>query len=201
MKTTAVTSVFNCMSGNSGLTEEFIYTKIATKGPLYEVLSSATTGVSRLGFIPMCILDNGRALRVFEGKHGILIARNGKAGQMSYLKPSNYTINDHAYILSLRDDFKKEKGIVTPDRERRFLLWFICTFQSRLYEYASKTANATWNKSDFLKMTIDLPTLEAIDETAKLYEDCLHTMSEAQQILNLLDGLLHKQISSTSEGT
>jgi len=107
------------------LTEEFIYTKLATKGTLYEVLSSSTTGMTRLGFVPMCVLDNDRTLRVFEGKHGILVARNGRAGQMTYLKPGNYTINDHAYILSVRDDFKKVANISTPDDERRFLLWFI----------------------------------------------------------------------------
>ena len=194
-----VSSVFDCMSGNSGLTEEFIYTKLTTKDTLYEVLSSATTGMSRLGFIPMCFLDNGKALKVFEGKHGILIARNGKAGQMTYLKPSAFTINDHAYILSLRNDFKKATNIVTPDQERRFLLWFICTFQSKVYEYTSKTANATWNKSDFMKMSINIPTQRKIEEVAKLYEDCLQTMNEAQQILDRLGTLLHKQMAASSE--
>lgn len=197
MKTIAVTSVFDCMSGNSGLTEEFIYTKLATKGTLYEVLSSSTTGMTRLGFIPMCILDNDRTLRVFEGKHGILVARNGRAGQMTYLKPGNYTINDHAYILSVRDDFKKVTNISTPDDERRFLLWFICTFQSRVYEFALKTDNATWNKTDFLTMSVGIPKAEEIAEIAKLYEDCLNIMDEAQEMSEKITELKSKSINTS----
>ena len=200
---TPVTSVFNCMSGNSGLTEEFIYAKLATKGTLYQVLSSSTIGLTRLGFIPMCTLDNGRVLRVFKGKHGILIARNGKAGQMTYLKPGNYTINDHAYILSLRDDFKKATGIPTPDDERRFLLWFICAFQSKVYEFASKTDNATWNKSDFLKMSIGIPKAEEILDIAKLYGDCLNILNEAQKLSERIAELKAKSINTadiTSKG-
>lgn len=194
MKTIPVTSVFHCMSGNSGLTEEFIYTKLATQGTLYEVLSSATVGITRLGFIPTCIMENGRPLRVFEDKQGILIARNGKAGQMTYLKPSKYTINDHAYILSLREDFRNEYGITTADSEKRFLLWFMCTHQSKVYEYSSKTANATWNKSDFVKMSVTIPDQVVIDKVAVLYEDSLQTMGRVQRLLDSLENLLRKQI-------
>ena len=186
------------MNGNNGLTEEFIYRKLAAKGTLYEVLSSATTGAARMGFIPVCVLDNGRALRVFEEKTGILVARNGKAGQMTYLKPGKYTINDHAYILSLLDNFKAEAKIATPDKERNFLLWFICTYQSVLYKFASKKDNATWNKSDFWGTSIDIPEPDKIDKVARLYEESLETMSRAQHVIDRLSALLEKQIGVPS---
>ena len=86
-----------------------------------------------MGYIPMCILDNGRPLKTFEGKPGILIAGNGKAGQMTYLEAGKCTINDHAYILSLADRFKEETGITSLSAERNLFLWFICTHQSLLY--------------------------------------------------------------------
>ena len=71
MNSKPAASIFDCMNGNTGLTEEFIYRTLATKDVLYEVLSSATAGAARMGYIPMCILDNGRPLKTFEGKPGI----------------------------------------------------------------------------------------------------------------------------------
>ncbi len=193
---TSVTSIFNCMSGNSGLTEGFIYTKLTTKGTLYQVLSGATSGMNKLGYIPICMLDNGKALRVFENKHGILVARKGKAGQMTYLKPGAYTINEDAYILSLRDDFKKTNNIASSEDERKFLLWFICVFQSRVYEFSSKSDNATWNKSDFLTMAVSIPRTEEIAEIAQLYEDCLNIMGKAQGISSRIAELRAKSIDT-----
>ncbi len=194
---TPVTSVFNCMSGNSGLTEEFIYTKLTTKGALYQVLSGATAGMNKLGSVPICMLDNGKTLRVFEKKHGILITRKGKAGQMTYLQPGAYTINEDAYILSLRDDFKKANNIASSDDERKFLLWFICSFQSRVYEFASKTDNATWNKSGFLTMAISISKAEEIAKIAQSYEDCLNIMNKAQVIAWRIAELKSKSINIT----
>ncbi len=195
MNIIAVTSVFDCMSGNSGLTEEFIYTKLATKGTIYEVLSSSTTGMTRLGFIPMCVLNKDKTLRVFEGKHGILVARNGKAGQMTYLKPENYTINDHAYILSLRDDFKISMGLTLPEDKQRFLLWFICVFQQKVYEFASKTDNATWNKSDFLEMSFSIPLKNEIERVAKLYNENLQIKERVNVLLSRINSLKKRTLS------
>jgi restriction endonuclease S subunit len=189
------TSVFKCMSGNPGLTEEFIYTKLTTKGSLYEVLSSATSGIARLGFIPVCTLGNGRTLRVFEGKQGLLVARNGKAGQMTYIKPGAYTINDHAYILSLRDDFKEEAGITTAGQERGFLLWFMYSFQEQMSSFASKAANATWNKSDFMKMNISVPPAQERDEIAKLYENCIHVKEGLDTLLSKVNSVSNRLLS------
>lgn len=192
-----VTSIFNCMSGNPGLTEEFIYKRLARKDVLFEVLSSATTGVTKMGFIPICTLDNGRILSTFEGKQGILIARNGKAGHMTYLEPGRYTINDHAYILSLKDKFKEHFGITNPTIEKQFLMWFICTQQSLLYSFASNTDNATWNKSSFLKASIVIPTNDRIEEIAVLYQESLQVIAAAQRVIDRANSLLSKQIAQS----
>ena len=34
----------------------------------------------------------------------LLIARNGKAGTMRYINLKNYTMNDHAYILTVKKE-------------------------------------------------------------------------------------------------
>ncbi len=189
------TKVFDCLSGNSGLTEEFIYSKVAQNEPLYQVLSSSTLGTTKLGFIPQCVI-NEKTLKVFEDKQAILVARNGKAGQMTYLKRGKYTINDHAYILSLKEDFKDVLDISTDEQERDFLLWFIHTYQSKFYEYSSTSDNATWNKSDFLKMEIDIPSPQYVSKMAKLYERCLYLLSHIQEAIQKLNDLQSKNIDT-----
>ena len=64
-------------------------------------------------------------------------------------------------------------------------MWFIYTFQEQISSFASKTDNATWNKSDFLKMCIPVPQLERWEEVAKQYEECI-------QVKERLDGLLSR---------
>ncbi|MBU5461825.1 hypothetical protein [Lachnoclostridium sp. MSJ-17] len=101
IKNFPIKKVIDCMSGNSGLTEEFIYSKSNIQGKKYTVLSSSTDNTTSMGEIPFCSI-NGKPIKVFENKEGLLVARNGKAGAITYLPPGGYTINDHAYIVSLK---------------------------------------------------------------------------------------------------
>jgi hypothetical protein len=73
-----ISSILDCMSGNSGLTEEFIYQQSLRDGKRYTVLSSSTEEDTKMGEIPLCEL-NGKPLKVFEQKEGLLVIRNGKA--------------------------------------------------------------------------------------------------------------------------
>ena len=63
------------------------YSYIPGKGQLeglrYPVLSSSTIEETRLGEIPMCDID-GKKLKVFEDREGILVIRNGKAGTVFF---------------------------------------------------------------------------------------------------------------------
>lgn len=102
-KDVPISDILDCLSGNSGLTEEVIYQKSQLEGKRYIVLSSSTKEETKLGEIPMCYI-NGKKLKTFEDKEGILVIRNGKAGATFYLEKGKYTINDHAYILYLKDD-------------------------------------------------------------------------------------------------
>jgi len=60
-----VNSLFDYMSGNSGLTEKTIYQKIPLKGDRYTVLSSSTDTSTKLGEIPKCKI-NEKEIKVFE---------------------------------------------------------------------------------------------------------------------------------------
>jgi restriction endonuclease S subunit len=79
-----VGDVFNCMNGNTGLTEKEVYQRICDPGNKYRILSSATSDETELGFVPIFHL-NGKLIKVFEGKEGILVSRNGKAGSSIFL--------------------------------------------------------------------------------------------------------------------
>lgn len=188
--------VFDCISGNSGITEEFIYAHILSDKLKYEVLSSSTIEATKLGAIPYCTNNNGEFISIFKDKLGILVARNGKAGLMTFLKKGNYTINDHAYILYLKEDFKKNSKIDSEAKEEIFLKWFICKYQYLLYHYSSKTDNATWNKTAFFKfseITVD-EEFEQI-EFSKRYDKIQNLLSELNSINNNLNNILEKTFS------
>ena len=80
-----ISKILDYLSGNSGLTEKEIYQKTPQKGKTYTVLSSSTSEDTRLGEIVMCEI-NGKKLKVFEGKKGILVIRKGKAGKTIFLE-------------------------------------------------------------------------------------------------------------------
>ena len=102
-KSIAISKCLNFLSGNSGLTEEFIYKKLNYEGPRYKVLSGSTDPKEYLGKVPLCTIQ-GRKLKIFNRKQGLLVTRKGKAGSIRYLDKGRYTINDDAYILYLRED-------------------------------------------------------------------------------------------------
>ena len=141
-KSVPVNSCIDYMSGNTGLTEEFIYQTLQLKGARYEVLSSATEERTMMGLVPICSIG-GKELKVFEGKEGLLVTRNGKAGRTRYLPPGKYTINDHAYIL-----FQKPTPKYQID-----LRWLSIQYRKEFLAYVSSADNGTWNMTGFFKYT------------------------------------------------
>ena len=78
--------IFECLSGNSDLTEEFIYKHVGLReNEMYTVLSSSTDETESMGLIPLCKNSKSQDIKVFKDRKGILVARNGKAGTMRYL--------------------------------------------------------------------------------------------------------------------
>lgn len=147
------------MSGNSGLTEECIYQTLQSSDDKYDVLSSATEDRTMMGKIPICLINN-KPLKTFEGKEGLLVARNGKAGNTRYLPPGKYTINDHAYILYNKNNSKYKIN----------LQWLAIQYKNHFLEYSSNSDNGTWNMSGFFKYTtIDIPSIDEQNKVVKLY--------------------------------
>ena len=145
----SIGQVFNCISGNSGLTEREIYQKVSLGEEKYQVLSSSTLDDTELGQVPIFHL-NGKLIKVFQGLDGILVSRNGKAGSIRFLKSGKYTLTDHAYILHLRDDCPYEV----------LLKWFIIQYANTFFDYTSSSDNATWDMTGFFKnVKLDIPDI------------------------------------------
>src|SRR5208337_145040 len=156
-----ISQIVECLSGNSGLTEQVIYQNLCVEGERYLVLSSSTEEETKLGKIPTCQLKSGKPLKVFEDKEGILVIRNGKAGTTFFLEKGKYAITDHAYVLSLRDDCPYKVS----------LKWLMVQYRSRFLEYSSSSDNGTWNMTGFFEnVKIDIPVSGKQNQIVEAYE-------------------------------
>jgi len=172
------------MSGNTGLTEEAIYHTLQLETERYDVLSSATEERTMMGKMPMCMIE-GRALKVFENKPGLLVTRNGKAGQTRFLNPGKYTINDHAYIL-----FEKENSPYKID-----LRWLGIQYRRSFLSFASSSDNGTWNMTGFFRYTsLDIPYLDEQVALVKEVEKIQRQIDGIDTIICRFSSLLSKEI-------
>ena len=159
-KDVPISEILKSMSGNTGLTEETIYQKIAITGKRYTVLSASTDEETGLGQIPMCYID-GKKLKVFEDKEGILVIRKGKAGTTFHLSKGQYTITDDAYVLYQKNFIEYEID----------LKWLMYELQNIFLDYSSKADNGTWNKTGFFNnVTIDIPVIEEQNSIIPVYD-------------------------------
>ena len=181
-------SIRNCigyLSGNSGLTEEFLYNNIELKGKRYLILSSATQENNMLGEIPFCKIE-GRDLKVFpENKEGLLVIRKGKAGKTVFLSPGLFTLNDDAYILFVKDKCPY----------KIHLKWLSIQYREEFLSYASSSDNGTWNMTGFFEnVVIDIPDYDEQLEIVHLYKKAEDMKKRICQLTDKLSVLLNKEI-------
>lgn len=183
-----VKDVLDCMSGNGGLTEELIYSMSLLKGDKYEVLTASTTGDTAMGYITPCpITKDGRTkrMKVFENKDGLLVIRKGKAGSTRYLPKGRYTINDDAYILSVRSGCPYKVD----------LRWLALAYRSQFLAYASNSDNGTWNMTGFFdNVTLDIPAESEQKRLVQLVNEAQRCEDLLLAVQQKLDGLLKKEI-------
>lgn len=163
IKNVSISKCFNYLSGNTGLTVRTIHNCKSKKSDCL-VLSSSLLNDTSLGYIDSnTILPNGKSLKLFRNKEGIVISRNGYAGTMSYLKPDLYTLTDHAYILYKHENCKYDID----------LNWFILSYQKYIREkfLTTKQGNQTFVITKFFKeFTFDIPKIEFQKEIAETYK-------------------------------
>lgn len=179
-----ISKVIDCLSGNSGLTSEFIYNNINEGQLEYEVLSGATQEENLLGKVPKCEI-NGKKLRTFKNKDGLLVVRKGKAGKTRYLSVGNYTINDDAYILYIKDSCPY----------KIYLKWFEIQYATEIMAYSSSSDNGTWNKTGFFKNTlIDIPSEKEQEKVIELYDALRSRIVRIEKIKKEYEKILTKEV-------
>lgn len=180
-----ISTCIGYMSGNTGLTEECIYQNLQNPSEHYQVLSSATEEYTMMGEIPLCVI-NDRPLKVFEGKEGLLVTRNGKAGYTKYLDKGKYTINDHAYILFVKDDCPYQID----------LKWLATQYKQSFLDYSSSSDNGTWNMTGFFTYTqIDIPSYEEQLSLVSKYNFLYQRIEAIERIEEQYRNLLSKEIA------
>ena len=180
-----VTDLLDCLSGNTGLTEEYIYQNLPTSGGI-EVLSSSTKDITSMGYInENAVLPNGRKLKIYDGDSALLVARNGNAGATRYLTAGRYAMNDHAYILSVKPECKYKMD----------LRWFAIQYKDQFLQYASSADNATWNKTGFFEeVKVDIPSYEEQMQIVELYEKLQEKMDSILEIEKKVEHILSAEV-------
>ena len=185
-----IASVIDKMSGNSGLTEEFIYHAMQNQGEKYVVLSSATEDRTKMGEIPLCTINN-KPLKVFENREGLLVTRNGKAGMTRFLSKGKYTINDHAYILYVRDDSPYSID----------LRWLAIQYRTEFLQFTSSSDNGTWNMTGFFnQVKIDIPIIEEQKALVNIYDKLMYVQNIFSNLDTSVSRLFEKQVVVKENG-
>jgi len=180
-----LSKIIKFSGGNSGLTEEFIYNNQPNNmDERVPILSSATLKINLMGHISRFAKPNNKKLKIYNGPC-ILVTRNGYAGKMTYIHAGEFTINDHAYIITPRKEWK----------DKIDMRWFAYQYQELFYNLlTSKSDNATFNKEYAERQRIQIPGKLLQDNVAKkLFEldtilkelESIHTQIEAIKNSNI----------------
>ncbi len=189
-----VSKIFDCISGNSEITENNIYNSVISDIDKYTVLSSALDEDTQMGMISLSEIDTEKG--IFEDNIGILVSRNGKAGQMSFIEKGKYIINDHAYILTIKEDAYDVLRLGKVD----FIKWFIIKHQPLVNQYSTKNDNATWNKTSFFKFAqIEIPTKSEIKSYCKIFDKLQKFKNGISSQIKLIDNVLIKKLTYESK--
>lgn len=182
---------FTISGGNSGLTEGFIYNnQPVDEEDAATVYSSSTIDTTSLKRISKStkIVNGARMsnLKVFTGE-GILIARNGKAGTMKYLKDESIVMNDHAYFLQVKNDY-------TEKIDLHFLLVYLRGIIKQCVSSDGEGKNGTFNKTLFEQKIINLPDIN--EQLNVKNEVCKIEMMKNVIIdnINKIDASLNKRL-------
>ena len=186
-KNCKIKEIFNFKGGNSGLTEDFSYNnQPSSEDEKIPILSSATLNSNLMGYLSKSAKPNNKKLKIFNGEC-VLIARNGYAGTMTYLDNYEFTINDHAYVLIPKKEWKNKIN----------LRWFIFQYQELFYNIVtSKSDNATFNKTYAEKQKVIIPDKDFQDKIAEKLLKIDHLIEELERINEQIEKLLFCEIVS-----
>ncbi len=122
--------ILKAVGGNSGLTEEYLYSLLLHPGDRKYRVLSGSIDVENTPRIYQCPhpKNTDKLISVYSGE-AIHVVRKGKAGHATYLKQGDYTLNDDAYLL-----------IDTETHGYKLSLdWLVMAYSHVFREYSSNT--------------------------------------------------------------
>ena len=171
--------------GNSGLTEEFVYHNSAENhANMIQILTSSTLERTAMGFVSKNAKPNGNKLKIFRAP-AVLVARNGYAGTMTYIPDGKFTTNDHAYVLTHKQEWKAKIN----------LEWFIYEHQSLFFKIVtSKSDNATFSKEYAERQIVQIPHIVHQDAMVRKLIPMKATMQHIRFLARKVEQLLEHTI-------
>ena len=137
-----------------------------------------------MGYISKNIPSSHLQLKIFKSP-AILITRKGNAGTMNYISDYEFTTNDDAYVMTLKEEWVGKIN----------LIWFINQYQELFFNLVtSKSDNGTFNKSYAERQFVKIPDINFQNEIANkiiLKEKIVKSM---QQLENKAEYLLNSKI-------
>lgn len=159
-----LSEILNCQSGNSGFTEEYLYSQIQDKSPRKYRILTGSTDYETIQYTHKCKhpKNSAKLIATVDEKEVIHVVRKGKAGSVAFFEVGNYTLNDDAYLLYLKEDLPWEIN----------LKWLMYALKPRFLEYTSSSDNGTWNKTGFFKnVKIDIPSYSEQVYLADIFDE------------------------------
>ena len=189
--------IIDFMAGNSGLTEEYVYSQIQEISEKRYRILTGSIDYDKRKFIHRCVspTNHKELISVIEGHPIIHIVRKGKAGASKYLEAGDYTCNDDAYLLFLKNS--NENTIIDGKSSYDInLKWLFYEERQKFFEYATASDNGTWNKTNFLKeMKIDVPSYEEQIKMIAFYENIEQMKTKIESVSNHIGNILKKIVA------
>jgi len=169
--------------GNSGLTEEFIYNnqEFDRKNAI-NVYSGAIQKNNMMRSINPNVEINGKKIKTFTNE-GILITRKGKAGALTYINDINYTLNDDAYIMQVREEYKKDINI-------KYLM-FALNKEIDSCITSNDGGNRTFNKTLFEESVVEFPDVSIQNKMIEEYEKLLNIKEKIENVIDNITTILN----------
>ena len=163
-KDVPISQILSSMSGNSGLTQEYLYAQIQDNSPrTYRVLTGSINYEKPLYAGKYAHPKNSlRNIETVDDKEVIHVVRKGiYASFAAYFQKGNYTINDDAYLLYLKEKLPWNIS----------LKWLMHILKNRFAVFTSSSDNKTWNKGKFFaEVKLDIPSIAEQNKIVEVFD-------------------------------
>ncbi len=144
-----ISKIFDYFPGNHGLTEEVIYShQPTTQDDCVPIFSGSGDNEIPIGTVNKKAKNNKNVDVVYFESPCLILTKDGSAGLLTFKESGIFTINHHACVLKIKNEWKDK---VNPE-------WFVYQYQKELYQYVtSKSDNQVFSMKWFEKLSFEIP--------------------------------------------